>query len=317
MSTERPMDDLLRAWFEEDAPPKAPSRVLSSTVARTRVLPQRRGIRGWQLGFVVPRLAAAGLVVTMVATIVGLLPGAIPPMGGQPVPSPSASPSVSPSPTPSTLPSRAAPSIDPSAGEAAFERWQISYRRPANWTMFDETSTVDRGFDAFDNEGNVVGSAGFGTLAGAVHPNSSYVVYPLIDQSIDTTLDAYLAWLLAHPRLDVSEPVDVTVAGRRAKQVEFALKPGERENYVQGQIPSRLGVAWFGDESVAVGPSERDRFRFTLVDLGTETLLVYAWTFSDDMSPISDELDELLASLTIEPRAPASPSPAGSDAPSP
>ena len=203
------VDRLLAAFFEVEAPRREPEGLLPQVLATTsRRRPAPRWLATLRGSPMTTRTGTAGAMPGRALALVLLLLGALVAIGlgtlvvgGRPA---------------IVSPSSVAPSVDPLAVQATFKRWQVSFRQPDNWTMFDETSTVDRGFDAFDSEGNVVGSAGFGTLAAAVHPNSSYVVGPLTDMDVGTTVEEYLTWLRAHPRLDVTEPVDVTVAGRPA-----------------------------------------------------------------------------------------------------
>jgi len=117
-------DDTLQGWLRDEAPARAPDRVLNAALERVATESQRRG---WlQVAFggnAVARLTrgAALVAVIAIALFVGLQLGNLAPDVGEPSQSAeaSASPiaSPSPSPTPSLAPSTPAlPSLSPAVG---------------------------------------------------------------------------------------------------------------------------------------------------------------------------------------------------------
>lgn len=273
MNQHRPIDERLSRWFLEEAPAESPDRVLQATLARTRVARQERTVLGWRVGEMFPRALAATAIVAAVA-VAGIG------VAGLGRPDGSVGDPAAPSPT-------VAPSPDRSFKTSA---WTLRYRLPANDWQIGE-STVEINFHR-TQDGDVPNDVTIGRLEAAVHPDSQYVVYPDLDESVDTSVDGYLAWLQQHPRVDTTEPREVSVAGRPAIQVDVTLKPGE------GSRVSRLGLMYFGADSPAVGPSDGETHRLLLLEVGGETVVIDIW--SEDIEAHAAAAQPLLDSFVFE-----------------
>jgi hypothetical protein len=279
MSSQRPIEDRLSQWFIEAAPGEIPDRVLEATFERTRASHQRSGLLGWRFQPMFTRVATAATVAAAVV-VAALAIGT-----GRPVPDTvgsSPSPSVRSSDVPSPLPS----------GTETFRTrgWAVHYQEQEGLPL------AGAGPDDIWFETPSAAVAG-GILTSAVDPDSLFVSPGRIrfDRSVGTSVDEYLAWLQDHPRIDVTEPVDLTVGGWPAKRVDIELSEGQ--NYEQGNAPSRLGLAWFGGGSAAVGPSNGETHRFVLVDLGDATLLFTC--FAQEPEDIWPTFDAFLESIYI------------------
>jgi hypothetical protein len=277
------VDRLLARFFELDAPRQEPDGLLERVVTHTsrrrptpRWLATLRGTPmttrtkpfgvGMTRGLAGTLLILAAILLLAIA-VVGLGGGSRPPQVAPPVPTVAASPAApSVAASPSAAPSPSGPAASPRTVAFATDAWSLTYLDGPDWIV--GTSSRDIGFENLYAPVFVT----IGTLEAAVLPSSIYVTEPELDRSVPTTVDGYLSWLERHPKLDVTDPVDVTVGGRSAKQVDVTLKEGE--NYAQGSIPSRLGIAWFGEDTVAIGPTNGETHRMKLLDIGGVTVIV-------------------------------------------
>ena len=278
MNQQRPIDERLSRWFREEASAEIPDRVLQAAFERTRVARQQRTVLGWRVGEMFPRAVAASAIAAAIAVAaVGV--------AGLGRPSDSVGGPASPAPT-------VAPSPDRSVET---ENWTLRYRLPAeDWQIGYETTVsieFSRNSPAADPQFVTVG-----TLEAAVHPDSTYVVNPELDQTVETSVDGYLAWLQQHPRVDTTEPQEVSVGGRSAVQVDVTLKAGQ--NYAQGSIPSRLGLMYFGANEAAVGPSNGETHRLLLLEVGDKTIVIDLW--SQDIEALAAGAQPLLDSFVFE-----------------
>jgi hypothetical protein len=211
-------------------------------------------------GFAGALLVLAAIVLLALA-VVGLGAGSRQPQVAPPVATvapTSAAPSVAASPS--------SVAASPRTITFATDAWTLNYLDGPAW--ISGTSSRDIGFENLHAPVWVA----VGTLEAAVSPTSLYVTVPELDRTVPTTVDGYLSWLAQHPKLDVTDPIDVTVGGRSAKQVDVTLKEGE--NYVQGSTPSRLGIAWFGEGTAAIGPTNGETHRLNVFAIGGATVIV-------------------------------------------
>ena len=285
MNRQRPIDERLSEWFLHEEPGEIPDRVLDATFARTRAVRQDAAVVGWRVRDMFPRITAAAAVaaVIVIACVNALgvgLPGPSVGPGGAP------SPIVSPTQSPDTSPSASLPLgskvVQTRAGT-------ITYKRPPGW-MSDVANTQELVFEA--NDGTVV----IGVLSAAVDPDSERVTAPVLDPDVGTSVDEFIAWLETHPRVDTTEPIAMTVGGHPAKQLDVTLKEGQ--HYPQGSIPSRLGLAFFAPPAPAVGPSNGETHRFTLVEFGDRTLVIDAWAL--DIDAFAPKVSQLLNALSLD-----------------
>jgi len=280
-------DTTLTGWLQDQAGTSS-ADYLEETLALLERTPQRRwrGALAWVLP-AMPRvvggagsldgrvphalpqvlaISAVAAVVIAAAAIFGVFRLSAP-VGGPP------SPSVSP------VASATTPGVNRSFD---MDAWTLRYTRPAEWMTEGGAVTASKDIHFVHRTGTI----SVGRLVAAVHPDSIYVTEPQLDSTVDTSVDGFLTWLEQHPRVDATEPIDVTVGGRPAKQVDVTLKAGE--DYPQGSIPSRLGLAYFGEETAAIGPSNGETHRFMLLEIGGETAVVDVWSPDvDSFAPIA------------------------------
>jgi len=235
------MDDLQRdqevgSWIRADAPIHAPDRLrdtIRSELAETR---QEKGPallmrRGMLLSPARAVLAAA--VVLGFGVVVGGILGSRGSTGDHVGPSPtnspfsssSASPSPSASPTPVPRVSGVALPAGPTTTTVLVPALRFSV--PAGWLMTDDQrlayriSPVDAGFGVMGD-----GAVDFDSVSVDVGPVAGQpdgTIAPV--DGVGKTSAALAAWLSTRPQLTATQPVQTTLAGRPAYQLDFALSP--------------------------------------------------------------------------------------------
>lgn len=275
MNRHGPIDEQLSQWFLDEATAEIPDRVLEATFARTRAARQDRALLPWRVREMLPRALAVAAIAAAIAIAAASMVGLGRPSASVGGP---ASPSASPRPSPDR-------SFD-------MEAWTLRYLRPSDDWHIEGGLSFNKDIHIVHDEGLV----SVGRLMAVVDPNSIYVTQPDLDLTVDTSPDGFLAWLDRHPRVDTTDPVDVTIDGRPARQVDVTLKAGER--FAQGETPSRLGLVYFGQDAAAIGPSDGETHRFIVFEVGGETAVVDVW--SHDVEAFAPIAQVVLDALVFE-----------------
>jgi hypothetical protein len=198
-------------------------------------------------------LAAAAVAVVAVVGI-NLLPGGETGTGGLP-PSPSPSPSMSPSPQPTA--SLVAHTVRPCCTEddPRFDSMTFAIMAPPSWEAYVDPVAlgvwpVGQGNEPPD--GAYVGLYPGGNLfSNPCRPDDKMNA----DISVGPTVDDFVTALVDHPSLDVTAPVDVTLAGYTGKYLDllvpdnisecFRYRPLDAHIYAQG--PGQRWHMWILD----------------------------------------------------------------------
>ena len=142
-----------------------------------------------------------------------------------PVSSPSASPSLSASPTPVPTVSGMALPAGPTTTGALLPALRFSV--PAGWLRTDDKrlayriSPADAGY-GIQGDGAVYFD-GVSVYVGPVAGQPDGTITPV--KGVGTTSAALATWLSTRPQLTATQPVQTTLAGRPAYQLDFALSP--------------------------------------------------------------------------------------------
>ncbi|TAK01270.1 MAG: hypothetical protein EPO36_05855 [Chloroflexota bacterium] len=245
------------SWLRGDAHENA-ERVLLAALDEVDHTRQRRSWwpawRFLDMNNVAKILVAAAAVVAVAVVAINLLPGRGSGTGSVP-PTPSMSPTVPPSPsmnpTPEPTASLVAHSLRPCCYEddPRFDSMTFAIMAPPSWGVFEESGVL------FDNDppaGAYFGLYGGGNLfsepcltdedAGA-------------DVPVGPTVDDFVTALVDHPTLDVTDPVDVTLAGYSGTYLDLTIPddisecvryvPTDRHIYAQG--PGQRWHMWILD----------------------------------------------------------------------
>ncbi len=209
MSAELDVNRIVRSWIRAEEHDSA-DRVLQIVLSRLDTTPQRRHVWSLRRDFHVNKLApaaiAAAAVVAVAVVGINLLPGSRTGSGGPP---PSASPSPSPSPTPELVTHVVRPGgsddQDPRAASIT-----ITLDAPASWERFEEIGVwID---DNAPPDGAALftyGGADVGLYSDPCRPEPRGDA----DIAVGPTVDDLVTALVDHPSLEVTSPVDVTLAG--------------------------------------------------------------------------------------------------------
>ncbi len=239
MSSDRDVTRIVRSWLEEGAT-ALPDRVLDAVLDQIPATSQRRPLwptRRFQEMNNALKLAIAAAAVVVVAVVgVNLLPrqGGIGGPGPSQTPRPSPSPTASPAPTASPTPGGSfvvLPDGPLSAGtytvapfwhgETSGSTIRFTYTVPDGWAGIAGSDVV------LASGGNhLPGGAGLGgNLGGALYSDPCLTAQndrgP--DIPIGPTVDDFATALVEHPTLDVTTPVNVTLAGYSGKYMDLQV----------------------------------------------------------------------------------------------
>jgi hypothetical protein len=258
MTTRKELDRSISAWLEAEAPRRAPDDVLEASRDRIRNTRQRwswwPARRPTDMNNFAKVLFAAAAVVAVAVVAINLLPGGGSGTGGVP-PSPSMSPTVPPSPsmspTPEPTASLVAHTLRPCCIEddPRFDSMTFAIMAPPSWGAFEESGVL------FDNDPPA--GASFG-----LYPGGNVFSEPcLIDEDagadvpVGPTVDDLVTAIVDHPSLDVTDPVDVTLAGYSGTYLDLTVPddisecvrymPTDHHIYAQG--PDQRWHMWILD----------------------------------------------------------------------
>lgn len=251
------------------------------------------------------KLAMAAAAVVVVAIVgINLLPSSGGGIGGSiPTPSPTPSPTPTPSPAEIRQGSLAAgtyamtPFAGPNAEGVCMPQASGCIESPADDSI-RLTLTVPDGFEAASRPSISLifgpgGDTGIIILRGGGLYSDPCHSTPPPDISVGPTVDDFANALADHPPLDVTTPIDVTLAGYTGKYVDLQL-PAD----VSGCTPT--GEFWpFEPGMYAQGPSHRWHLWILDVD-GTRVVIQtmdYARTSAEDLA----KLQSIVDSIQIEP----------------
>ena len=246
MTTDRdPRTRIVLSWLREDMHENA-ERLLLRALDEVDATPQRRSWwparRSSDMNNLAKILVAAAAVVAVAVVGINVLPGGQTGAGGHPPPASqsaaSQSASPSPSPTPRPTASLVAHTFRPCCTEGVARLRSMTYAitAPPNWEPF-----ADLGVGIDGSDGTYVGLYPGGDLySDPCRPDDE--TNP--DIFVGPTVDDFVTALVDHPSLDVTAPVDVTLAGYSGKYLDllvpddisgcFRYRPLDAHIYAQG-----------------------------------------------------------------------------------
>ena len=310
MSTDRDVDRIVRSWLDEGVT-TLPDRVLDNVLDQVPATPQRRAwwpARRFRDMNTNARYLSAVAAVAVVA-VIGVL--ALPRLGdiGGPSSTPTPSPTPSPSPTPTPT---ASPSPSPTGGPGAVHDGPLA---PATYTIGPAGPesfmacaaptgctntvavelTVPDGWSGVGNDSIWLTDGGNEPPAGAgllfVRGADLYVDPCGAEPGtikVGPKVEDFAEALAAHPVLDVTTPVDVTLAGHSGR-------------YVDLQVPSDLAACsvyrpW-EPGLFAQGPSQR--WHLWILDVAGERLVVQSTDYTGTTAENQASLQAIVDSIKI------------------
>ena len=309
MNAERSdFDRALRTWFEE-GPTVLADRVVDSVADRIARQPQRRPwrLRGRPFMNTYMKLAAV-LAAVIVVAVVGynLLPRQ--PGVGTPTtaPTPTAVPTPTATPTPAATPARVPDEGDMPAGTyfahplpTPDDGLTLTFTVPGGWFGFGD-GTI------FPADESVPGIAFQFVDVTSVNSDLCQWQGPAGDVSAGTTVDDLVAALVAQTAYEVSDPVDVSIAGYSGKRVDVVY-PAELFEGTGSSAPDcdegvvRLWSTSAHGESGIYGQGPDERWQANILDVDGTRMVIVA---QDDPGTSADDRaagDAIVDSMVIEP----------------
>jgi hypothetical protein len=266
--TERdPRTRIVLSWLREDAHENA-ERMLLRALDEVDATPQRRSWwparRSSEMSNLAKVLVATAAIVAVAFVGIRLLPGgqtgavAYPSAASPSAPPPSASPSPLPSPTPEPTASPVAHSVTPFSpvgvdGEANPRAASVTFAftAPPSWEPFDVLGVFADG-NAPPAGAAVFFYRGAGLYSDPCRPAGNDAP---ADIPVGPSVDDFVTALVDHPSLDVTVPVDVTLAGYSGKYLDLAVpddiskcdKYRPLDNHIYAQGPGQRWHMWVLD----------------------------------------------------------------------
>jgi len=307
MTTDRDFERIAMTWLA-GGPEELSDRVLDAVADEIHVTRQRHGLRLPRRfeSMTTPARVAAAAVVGVLAiggALFVLAPGGSGPGGPGPTPSPIASPTPSPSPVTLTEGRLAAgtyvttPFVANREGtlgicygqsgcteDPADDTIRISFTVPEGWqgaprfsVSLPTMGAPDGAWITFER-----GASLYSEPCGGTAPP---------DVPVGPTVDDFADALVAHPKLDVTAPVEVTIDGYGGK-------------YIDLQVPDDLSACpnayWPWEPGFfAQGPSQR--WHLWILDVDGIRVLIRGMDFAATSAQHQEELRTIVESIHIEP----------------
>jgi len=318
MNTRRDSDHVIAAWLQDEAPDRAPERLLTASRDRIRMTHQRRA---WRPARRVPtmngalKLAIAAVAVVVVAVVgINLLPrqGGI----GGPGPSPTAVPSPTrspiPSPTQSTVNFVGSFSPDTTytiADPCCVGPSRMTFVLPAaGWSAFDpvfvgkDVPGSSEGLDLLFSPG----------LVGNVYTGGCHWRGTALDPPVGPTVDDLGAALQAQAGPGASPPTAVTVGGHPGKKIELSMPVDVVLSTCDTENSSPVFGRWSPSDNSAVGGpytyGEGQHNTVYIVDVDGTRQVIDTMYLPGTSTADRAEIDQIVASIRFE-GPPASPAP--------
>jgi hypothetical protein len=310
MTTRPDPDVVIAAWLLDEAPDRAPERLLTASRDRIQSTHQRRSKwpawRVERMNSTLKLALGAAAVVAVVVAGIAFLPRSDPSVGGPgDVPTASPAPTPAPTPTPTAAASAAVPEFPGVSDDVApgTYRWLAGGATPADITFTIPAGWMSRyGIPHKDRGGP--GEIAFGNwLIANVYADSCQWQGSLLDPSVGPTVDDLATALVAQKGRNATAPVDVTLGGHAAKRVELSI-PADLDRATCDGGVIRTWVAPGGDtaldnetENLGMHPGQLNVVY--IVDVDGERLVIDTWHMPGTSAADLAELDAILVSMRI------------------
>ena len=310
MTTRPDPDVVIAAWLRDEAPERAPERLLMASRDRIQSTDQRRSWwPAWRLRKMnsFAKLAVATAAVVVVA-IVGInLSSRSDGFGGV---GPSPTPGATPTSTPTARADASAdvpefPGVSDGVAPGTYS-WRagvaspadITFTVPAGWTSRYAIPNKDRGGPGEIAVGN--------WIIANVYTDPCQWQGALLVPVVGPTVDDLAAALVAQKGRNASTPTDVTLGGYPAKRIELSI-PADLDRATCDEGVIRTWVAP-GEDAAHSTPDTENLGMHSgqlnvvyIVDVNGERLVIDTWHMPGTSAADLAELDAILASMRIGP----------------
>ncbi len=318
MPTERQLDDRISRWLEAESPMQLPDRVLRATFERTRGTRQQGGwqavLRRTQMNRLLFALGGAAAVLVVAVMALGPYGTRTGGVGGQPSLSPSASPSASPTARPPT----ATPRSDPDG--VLRPGTYTAHPLPPPDDSLTLTFTVPDGWWGSGDPGQLTGLWP-AEEPGTGPPGGMAILFDDVttlngdpcdwsgtadDVSVGRAVDDLVEALRAQSAYEVSDAVDVMIAGYSGKRVDIVIpnEPFAGQDSSAPECDEDVFELWstraHGSRPIyAQGPA--DRWQTNILDVEGTRLVIVTRGFPGTFPVHRADMDAIIDSLVIEP----------------
>ena len=324
MNTRRDSDHVIAAWLQDEAPDRAPERLLTASRDRIRMTRQRRA---WWPARRVPtmngavKLAIAAVTVVLVAVVgINLLPR----QGG--IGGPGPSPSAVPSPTPSSSPSPTASTVNFTGSFAPGTTYTIDEPDRGERMTFAVPAAGWSTVGGIGGDPVVVGKdvAGGGDvfdlyfsphLVDDVYTGGCRWRGTALDPRVGPTVDDLATALYAQAGPGAPPPTDVDIGGYPGKKVELSIPADLDVSTCDSDGDFAIFGRWYTDvpDSTFVGAApwtygDGQHNTVYIVDVDGTRQVLDTMYLPGTSAADRAEVDEIIASIRFEAR-PASPAP--------
>jgi hypothetical protein len=295
MSTDRETTRIVRSWLEEGVT-ALPDRVLDAVLDQVPATQQRRS--WWPTRRFVDmnsayKFALAAAAVLVVAVVgYNLLPGVSGPGAPTTAPTvqPTVAPTVVPSPSPAATPGLKTVTFTPFVGDdpPGDDAITITLQYPEGWNF-------DGGFvselDSVGEPAQLTVANGFSLYSDPCRPIDGIGKADDADIEVGPTAAEFVTALDTHPLLDVTTPVDVTVAGYSGKYLVLSA-PAD----ISGCVRYRpIG----GDTIYAQAPAMR--WHLWVLDVQGIRVVIEGFDYPETSAQRQAELQSIVDSIQITP----------------
>ena len=310
MTDDRSLERVARSWLEA-GPTEAPDRAVEAALLRIQTLPQERDLRiPWRLPkMTTPARVAAAAVIGVLAiggALFVLRPGDSSVGGPGRTPSSTPTPTTSPTPAPTPSPSPVAlhdgplaagtyvtlPFVQPGS-DACFVPPQPGCVDPTNDDSIRVTLTVPDGWsNLFPTDADPAAADGASLIfaRGASLFNDPCQNSGTPEMLVGPTVAEFAEAVSTHPRLEVTTPTDVTLAGYSGKYLELQVPMD-----LTGCARYRPWEPWY----YAQGPGER--WHLWILDVEGTRVVVQSMDHAGTSAQHRAELQGIVDSIQIQP----------------
>jgi len=297
MSAERDVNRIVRSWIRAEEHESA-DRVLHIVLSRLDTIPQRRHVWSPRRFAFVNNLAPAAIAATtvLVVAVIGysLLPGPVG-VGGQPTPTPTTLPSPSPSPSAAAFETITITPFGPDGlgnEDPRDDSMAFTVEFPEGWLYAPDFGAslvmlVEEMNDPPDGAGLLI-TRGGGLYSDPCRPGEDEPTAPEI--AVGPTVADFATALDTHPLLDVTTPVDVTLAGHSGKYLEL-------------QVPADISecVRYRPMEGTIYAQGPSHRWHYWILDVEGIRVVVQSYDYPGTSAQHRTELQSIVDSIQITP----------------
>lgn len=296
MSAERDVNRIVRSWIRAEEHDSA-DRVLQIVLSRLDTTPQRRHLwppqRFAQVNKLAPVAIAAAAVLVVAVIGYNLLPGPIG-VGGPATPSPTTLQTLSPTPSPSDTSEPGKATITPfgpdglGTEDPRDDSMAFTVEFPVGWASragYLPMTLVGQGNNPPDGAGLLI-TRGDWLYSDPCRPDDELSA----DIEVGPTVADFATALDTHPLLDVTTPVDVTLAGYAGKYLELQVPADISECFRYRPMDSTI---------YAQGPAHR--WHYWILDVEGIRVVVQSYDYPGTSARHRAELQAIVDSIQITP----------------